>query len=243
MKKRFLLIALTVLVFFILTACGNLEPHDSTQKDASIGSSSVSMGEIMIFRHIEHVFEFLMVFYEEDFAESVHVVRAEMLDERMEHVDISNTGTHEHLPVSRARILDTFLGDTQLGGVIEVVGYNTHSTQPLAGKDLILFLTYHPEQASGYHVVITAFQGIYHTPPQLAYPQSIISSILTRTISEDMILEPLSPHNNLVLTVQDLARIAGLCDSPWPQPPTRQPEMYPYLVPHTDGFIEVEIRP
>jgi len=178
--------------------------------------------------------------------ESIHIVRAEILNERQGYA--YHSGMYIPRLVNSVRITDVFYGDTDVGDTIDIARVidKPHLTFPIGddfirvGDDLILFLSVPMWEEAG---KLVHSQGAFRTPPQLSYPQSIISSILTRTISEDMILEPLNPRNNLVLTIQDLARIAGLCDSPWPQPPTWQPEMYPYLVPHTEGFIEVEIRP
>ncbi|MCL2854878.1 MAG: hypothetical protein FWE21_04595 [Defluviitaleaceae bacterium] len=135
-----------------------------------------------------------------------------------------------------------------MGDIIEIDRSYIIPDQLTVGDDIVLFLSV-PSWTEGRKMPDP--QGIFRTPPQLSYPQSIISSILTRTIPEDMILEPTRPDNPLSLTIQDLARIAGLCDSPWPQPviyrtvtftPNANEALLPGFIP-TGGMVRANTNP
>ncbi|MCL2376267.1 MAG: hypothetical protein FWC76_02610 [Defluviitaleaceae bacterium] len=170
------------------------------------------------------------------------IIRAEVLSVRSEMVDMTSFFENESedanidpswmintiYTIYQLRVLEVFKGYAEVYGVIELMqrgGYfegryiywSGYNRAPLnIGDDLVLFL--HDSRTEGVPFSMHPVQGAYHVPSTMAYPQTIISAIHTQSVNSDLILESIQPYNRLALTltIEDLSRIAGLSDSPWP---------------------------
>lgn len=154
-----------------------------------------------------------------------YVVRAEIIDKRIEVV---NSGESIYsIPymysIYRLRVLDVYKGDIEINNIIEISqrkkrsfvnsGYllewnNTlieYIRIPLEiGDDLILFLNFVEEFVSQGTVfsdmtniwIFNRVQGVYrYTPVEI------------RIIHDNWVFEPVNPHNNLILTEEDLQQL------------------------------------
>jgi len=241
--KKFLFLAvLLILVIVILGACSNSNEDSVTQDDIETSAHNGGLhGHEVSFDSVEGLFGAMRFMYNSTAHTWVsYIVRVEILNERLKYMDSTGDGYFYHT-IKSAQVYDVFYGEIYTGDIIEIRIPPTLASPLAIGDDVVLFLVQNKGREGTFPILVSSFQSVYRTPSELAYPQSITSSILTRTLPDELILESVNPYNPIILTVQDLARIAGLCDSPWPG--QNQPEMYPYLIPHTDTFIEVEIRP
>jgi len=225
MKKRNLFLSVAVAMMALsLMACNNSGSiYNVTQGEISVREiantieANYTAGERMSIPGIERLFQFSSRGNEEGFPS--YIIRAKVLDEGIEYGDLigrqahstRHRGVYTQHRTNTIQILDIFFGDAEIGDIIEIDRLFESVPLPVGG-DVILFL----RSERGYLSPFPSPYAEFIVPEDLAYPQSITSSILTRSIPEDLTLEPLNPRNHLHLTIQDLARIAGLCNSPWP---------------------------
>jgi len=256
MKKFMFLVLLLTLSILVLSGCESYEPRYCNQEGSPVNTSEITrdhslQGLETQFSSIEGLFRAVYSFGRSPGSWTSYIIRIKVLSERTEYMDTAHFGQYLPHTIKQVQVIDTFFGEVDTGSVIEIRIPPSLISPIGIGDDAVLFLAHNQGREGNFPVLIQSFQSAYRIPPSLAYPQSIISSILTRTISEDIILEPLSPHNNLVLTVQDLARIAGLCDSPWPQPviyrtvtftPNANQALLPGFIP-TGGMVRANTNP
>ena len=167
---------------------------------------------------------------------TTHVVRAEILDSRVER---RHGLLMEDLPedierfmrnttIYRIRILEAFYGDTRAGDIVEFsqVGgrlgnvdlINRYKLPFVNGAEYIFFLRCFEVRGLDRPMVLSSeWQGVYHinTPSQ-----SIISNHLSNPASNEtftpftMMREDLRPYANLNLTAQWLVEISGARNRP-----------------------------
>jgi len=265
LMKKYLLFALMLIPTLSLIACNQPEPQQVSRSEIlPSGSFAGEAPNRRTHRSVESLFEFTLwtvyglresIHWRPPFYESAYVVRTEILGEAYRYENelygsdraIFLNELYGINIVYRAKILDVFYGDVSAGDIIEISRGAMEIDPFTTGDDLVLFLLVPTWTEGGHKILYNPRQSIYRVPQTLAYPQSIISSLLTRSISEDIVFEPTNPNNELFLTTGDLARIAGISDSPWPEiedptPPTMLPQFYEVIF-HLGGEPESPVIP
>jgi len=200
MKKLISSIVLIVCILLFFVACGGEEVQPITV---------VHQGRFIPHDSIERIA--LVADY---------VVRVEVLDERVENLDILLPPENEEqdaggeeleyyyviFTVYRLKVLDVFQGDVSAGDIMEVrlPGGQYGDEQLIApaytyftmGEELVLFL--HGSLGGLPPFPLNPMQGMYHSP-------SSAEGAMSRYIEQA--LEGVNPYNNLMLTYGDLVHI------------------------------------
>ncbi|MCL2400953.1 MAG: hypothetical protein FWC91_14585 [Defluviitaleaceae bacterium] len=228
---KFLLTTLFTLIF--LTACGTSIQNESLQSGslaelASLNYVSLSrMDALISMAHEleEVVYVDIHADYPayptlEDLASRARdIVRVEVLDERVGLVNIllpspynyEGQTSYEIQTIHRLRVLEVFKGDTEPGDIIEVrqeggqygniIVTNSRKIPFSEGDDVVLFLA---NRAIDFDihipsVLLSPFQAAYNFTP---------SNTDARLRNANDELESIFPYNDLILTLNDLARIS-----------------------------------
>jgi len=155
--------------------------------------------------------DFMEYMYIDELASrATYIVRVEVLDERVERIDIGipPTSRYEINTVNRLEVLHVFKGDMEIGKIMEVRQFGgqlgnekficSHRTTLPIGDDLVLFL---------------ACLGIDNRPARLVNPVQSIYRFASLNADESIRsfndeLEVLNDRNNLTLTFDDLSRFS-----------------------------------
>lgn len=211
---------IVIITIAVLSSCGNTDVIYRTPDEVSLSEASYKNPDVGVvhgseahFQYLGSLVDFMIRYAELNDQSFLNVVRVKILDEEILYEDVFGVGIYIAVSARRAEILDVFDSDFGVGEIIEI-GEIARTRIPIEiGDDIILFgIGYHSETIG----LSSLASNVYRVPDTFTYPRSITSSILTRNIPNDMEFENINPHNHLTLTIQDLARIAGLCDSPWP---------------------------
>ena len=183
MKKTFLFAVILLSVVFIFTACSSDLPEEIVVHGSFIAYNSV----------------------EELSVASTYVIRAEVLDERVEKV---NTVTppdepfYDIVTIYRVLVLEVFQGDAVAGEIMEIRrsggelnGQVVHShDQVLTIGDELLLFVYQGERWVLPPVLLNPLQAAYQLPSERTEGADDLNSEL----------ESLNPDNTLTLTLGDL---------------------------------------
>ena len=208
MKRTLLfLTAMSIVSLFVLASC------TQSDKDVEVQTPPVQIGEIhgsrVHFRDLDELIEWTRGF-EMGFNPvplSKNIIRAEVLDSRVEYQELFGDGLFYIVSQNRIRILEVFYGKVEVGDILDVGQFEPASGPEFGfevGDDLILFVITEEDGTSG---MLSSIQGTFRTPGQLAHSQTVMDAALSRTISDDVIFEGVHPRNDLVLTLADLMRI------------------------------------
>lgn len=211
MKKLYLsLIGFLSVIIFALTACAQQDVETITMS-----------GDFIVFEDIDGLYEW-----------SSYVVRAEILDERVEWIDPQLTTDDPFfipMVINRIKILEVFSGDLEAESVLEIwqsgsgeygnIQFITEDkTSLFVGSELILFLSRDTFAPPGTPLSITSrLQGAYYSVNQFAInAQGLLQEdfSIMQSFNEDMLeanitLSSVNENNQLTLTIGDLIRISN----------------------------------
>jgi len=214
MKKHSLSVIVVIFTMFTLASCNSTASYNPVQDEMYSSQDRVYGGAVLgseiYFWNIEGLVWFVADINERAAVESIPrsaiIVRAEVLDEKIEYMDSFNEGQYRPYPTNSVKVLEVFLGDVEVGEVIDF-GQRQDRARPISiGDDLVLFLILDTE--TGRAGLANSWQAFYHVPPELTHYQTIAEVVHMRIFSDDMALESVNPHNSLVLTLGDLVNIA-----------------------------------
>ena len=153
------------------------------------------------------------------------IIRAKVLDSRVEVLDISSGESipgidmsifHHLHTIYSLNVLEVFKGDSAVGSVLEVahnLQLQIHDLTITPGDDLIFFIQ-RDEMFSHLPMGITgAYQGVFRAtlpdlPPTRDTSESIIEAHQANILDGNLVLEAVAKDNHLKLTVGDLVRIS-----------------------------------
>ena len=204
MKKTFLFTIMVILALLILSACSSdvlenipTQPEEETVVSREHQEGPMISGSFPFYNNIAELS-----------AASTYVVRAEILDERVEEVNVSlpqDSPMYQIVTIYRFSVLEVFQGDAVAGEVMEVRrlggelnGQVVHSHHQVltVGDELLLFM-YRFEE--------------WDLPPVLLNPlQAAYQLSSDRTEGADDLnseLESLNPDNPITLTLGDLLEL------------------------------------
>jgi len=219
MGKRIISVIIVFMLSVVLFACDNQPESEAPPPDVNMAPAPASaveapVGDVWISNSIEEVIW-----------RSTDIIRAEVIDSREEMI---NTGfrTSNHT-VTRLRVLEVYKGDTEIGDIVEVMqrlapsdsrnlpcgnyGYNFSLNRD---DDFVFFL--HNDNSPQFEhlpmVIASDFQGVY-TFPSDEINTGIVEAFQQDSSVETLVLDGLSPHNDLTLTIGDLLGIMSIYSS------------------------------
>ena len=229
MGKKALAIAISIILVLISAAC-MLESQGSTPNDSSVEPDDEVIteyfvgGDRLILSSIDELARW-----------STDVIRAEILDSRVERINTSlssdpdfyNDPKHIRLhTVYRLVVLEVFAGNTKVGDIVEVMQMGgrlgneelVYDRQlPLSsGDNLVLFLYNYEKEGFG-HLPMTFMgggQAVYRAASSnvneyIEDIEGIEGTFRASLMLSDVILENFDPENHLSLTIGDLSRISS----------------------------------
>lgn len=223
-KSVYFVFVFTLLIAsFALTACG-----DNTQSidEPSITTRNVRPRELPAIIHFDYLrFDTTDELLSEALDFSAHIVRVEILDERLEVIntwlpptsreDDSGEGfqeLYETFTVNRLKILEVFQSRYQPGDIIEVwqmggdpMRVNMNKTTLSVGDDLIMFLTDNRNDENRPKSLLNPSQSAYRSHN---FADGVLQTVETGGLRGDEVLESVNETNSLILTISDLFRIA-----------------------------------
>jgi len=234
----------TIFILTLLASCQGTRRYDivenNTDEYDNVQTVTVQ-GQRMIYTSFDDMF-FTSSFIAEEFPGfGMVIARAEILDERVEMIDIM-VATREHLnnpylesrymphTINRIKILEVFFTEMgvrnkiEVGNIIDLeriggrygdVEYIFTRAPISIGDDLIMFLM--AGNSSGSVSLLSSVEGVYRVPPALTEHQTIMDITHTRAIPNDLMLQNLHPENDLTLTIGDLVSFAE-GDAPYSTP-------------------------
>ncbi|MCL2400996.1 MAG: hypothetical protein FWC91_14800 [Defluviitaleaceae bacterium] len=230
---KFLLTIATLFTLTFLAACGTIIQNDSTQDESLAEFTPLNYVSLSRMEHLisiaHELEEVVYVYISADYPVyssledltllAMDIVRVEVLDERVEVINVllpspynyEGQTSYDILTIHRLRVLEVFKGDTKPGDIIEIMQEggkygNVHVIHPYRilfaeGDDVVLFLA---NRAIDFDihipsVLLSPFQAAYNFTP---------SSTDARLRNASDELESIFPYNDLILTLNDLARIS-----------------------------------
>jgi len=210
--KKVLSNIIMVTSLMLLTACASTQMGAQEEREVELEVRHIS-GDVMVFQSFEWLYDW-----------SEHVVRAEVLSQRVDLVDIELFPNDPYMPmtISTIRILEVFSGDLQegdttemwqLGGKYDGVDRRLHVLfsrkidLPL-GEELILFLDVDARDSSLPLSLTSTFQGTYRSISSVGRADSdITQAYYEGTLDAEVVFESVSDDNPLTLTLGELMRI------------------------------------
>jgi len=169
---------------------------------------------------------------------STNVIRAEVIDSRVERINtlLSDFDLDDEIAeqfimlhtVHRLKVIEVFEGDLKAGNIVEVMQkggrlgnheliYN-RQLQLNSGDDLIFFLRNF--EAQGYGHLPMALEAGSQAVYKITFfnetnelTEGIKKAFRTNPSISELVLESVDPNNNLTLTVGDLMHISDISDS------------------------------
>jgi len=219
MGKRIIFVIIVFMLSVVLFACDNqpeseASPPDVNMAPAPVPAVEAPSGDVWISNSIEEVIW-----------RSTDIIRAEVMDSREEMI---NTGfrTRNHT-VTTLKVLEVYMGNTEIGDIVEIMQRraptNSHD-QPCGNYDYnfslnrdddFVFFLHNDSSPQFEHlpmVIASDFQGIYIFPSDVIIG-GIVEAFQQDSSVETLVLDGLSPHNDLILTIGDLLEIMSIYSS------------------------------
>jgi hypothetical protein len=227
MKKNLLLTISVIVAAAMLIACssydnGIAEPNETLEDETSIVRMS------MFFETLSSIEDLASV--------STDIIRAEVLDERVElvniilpqndypEIEVVPEVAYEISTIHSLRVLEVFQGSSSVGDIVEVMqpGGQLENTMVFVndklhltvGEDVIIFLVNHD---TGLPMVrANPSQSAYRVPSYMtlggldlsAHESSILQAYSASEVSYDVVFESVNESNGLTLSIRDLVQIA-----------------------------------
>jgi len=224
--KKYLLTLFMVLALLFLVACEGAVDENSEIRNNTTQTENLTQAQEVPSAHLPSWAENLEL--SEDEVYTMHtsfdwywhdsidemtswsgcVARVEVLDERVELVNTSprsSFDTYDIVTIHRLRALEVFKGNAQAGETIEAMQVGgslgnlilicEEMASLVSGDELIVFI-------NEYGCLLNPMQSIYRVPSSARGNESLTSQ------SENITLENVHEKNNLVLTTDDLEKIA-----------------------------------
>ena len=214
----FVILATLALVFtaYILT------PQDNSTDDEVITEYFLG-GDRLILRNID---ELSLI--------STDVIRAEILDSRVECINISLSKYPDSdyfmiHTIYRLRISEVYAGNAKIGDIVEIMQMGgrlgdrqliyDHQLPLSAGDDLVFFLRNFEKEGFGHlpMALVGGGQAVYRVPSANAQNADIFAGRIVEALSVNQSLanftfERVDPENHLTLTIGDLIQIKDAAD-------------------------------
>ena len=216
--RKIIIASLSILTLFFLTACRSYEPRPRIDIDSlshnELMLRAMDLGEHRTITMSGDIFPLTCIDVLASWSDDI--VRVEVLDERVEVLNISLIPEEMFWihTINRLRVLEVFKGDTEIGDIIEVaqpggrLGYVeaiSSFTVPLTvGDELVLFLINHNIEFDvdlPRFLTATGLQSIFQFPA--------LSGESIGAFSSDQEIMAGNEMGTMTLTVGDLMRFAA----------------------------------